>query len=132
MKHIDHVGVFVRDMDRLVEFYRDVVGLKVAERLTMANGTELAFLKIGDTGMIELIQRTAAAGDRPKEAIYGPHHVALQVESVDTWAQRLQHQGVPLTSGPSEFIAPSGRCRIAFFADPEGNVLELFEREHDL
>ncbi len=132
MKHIDHVGIFVRDLNRLVEFYTTVVGLELKDRTKLPNGTELAFLKIGAEGMIELIQRASPPGDRPAGPVYGPHHVAFHVDSVADWVQRLQQHGVRMTSGPSEFLAPSGRCRIAFFADPEGNVLELFERENDL
>jgi catechol 2,3-dioxygenase len=68
--HIGAVGMMVRDLDRLIAYYRDMLGLTVMERTR-----DRALLGAGGVGFLELIHRPDALPDDPREA--GLYHTAF-------------------------------------------------------
>ena len=130
--HFDHAGVTVSDIDRSVTFYGSLLGMPEVERTTLANGTTLVFLRMGDAGLVELIQRPGGILSR-----HSPHppavaHICLHVDNLDGWIAKLAAHNVPLSSGPTTLQFPSGSVRLAFFSDPDGIPVELYERQHDI
>ena len=55
----------------------------------------------------------------------GYHHVCLDVSSVDETLGRLRARGVTIASEP--FVVHAISRRLAFIADPLGNLIELAE-----
>ena len=55
----------------------------------------------------------------------GYHHFCLNVTSVDETVEKLRARGVTIVTEPFELAAISRR--LAFFADPFGNLIELAE-----
>ena len=130
--HFDHAGITVGDLERSVAFYRDILGMPEIERTTLANGTVLVFLKMGEAGLVELIHRPGGVSGRYSANPPAVAHVCLHVNDLEAWLSRLASGNVPLTSGPSTLQFPSGRVRLVFFADPDGIPVELYERQHDV
>ncbi len=53
---LEHIGVFVKDMDESIEFYQKVLGMRLAARKkTLDNGVELGFF---------VVSRKRKCGDR--------------------------------------------------------------------
>ena len=77
---IDHVAISVSDLDRSLEFYTKVLGLKVTEREYSKPGIE-CFLDCGNS-LIGLIQ---GRKDGPKHLLQdeglGGNHVAFRVDT---------------------------------------------------
>lgn len=131
-----HVGVTVVDLERAVEFYRDVLGLAVLDRFTVSGeafatgvgveGATAEFVHLdADGARIELIEydpegerRTAADVNQP-----GATHVGLSVSDIDGFYEELP-DGVETLSEPR--TTESG-ARILFIRDPEGNLVEIIE-----
>lgn len=65
----------------------------------------------------------ADLGDSLRHAGY--HHACLQVEDVDATVAELRRRGVTIVTEP--FNLPVIQRRLAFFADPFGNLFELAE-----
>jgi catechol 2,3-dioxygenase-like lactoylglutathione lyase family enzyme len=55
----------------------------------------------------------------------GYHHFCLSVASVEQTVAKLRARGVPIIAEP--FILPAISRKLAFFADPFGNPIELAE-----
>ncbi len=112
-----HIALRTPDFARAKAFYTEILGLPVAAEMP---GRECVFIDIGGT-TIEL----TGAKDQEPGAPGAFAHLAFQVDDVDaTWAE-LKAKGV------SFFIEPrdAGAMRIAFFRDPDGNPLELFQSD---
>lgn len=107
----------MRDLERSIAFYRDVVGLpfKFAESGYAEFATErVKFALFERDRLPQLIGRDADDG--------GPNaEVAFVVADVDSEAQRLKEAGVDILSGPVD--RPWGH-RTVHFLDPDGNVVE--------
>jgi len=125
---LDHIAITVQDMERAVTFYRDLLGFEVLGQLLLNEGTfKLVYLQAG-AARIELFAFTEEGrrDDTPdRNEDLGFKHVAFTVDDVDAVARRLKAHDVPFTVEPVD--APGG-VRLAFFRDPDGNLLEIVDR----
>jgi catechol 2,3-dioxygenase-like lactoylglutathione lyase family enzyme len=126
---IQHVGLVVSDLERSCRFYRDALGLEEVPRpsnFTFAG----AWFRFGDHELHLLAEAHTTGGAGQPDAGVGAergltHHLAFEVDDLDTACARLGDAGVPLTGGPM----PRGDgVTQVFFRDPDGYVLELFQR----
>jgi catechol 2,3-dioxygenase-like lactoylglutathione lyase family enzyme len=139
---IDHVGITVRELERSLAFYRDLLGLRVIEisgdqdvgQIVGIPGArvKIADLDAGDGRVLELLEYVAARGDdvpqRPNAA--GCPHVALQVHDIPTVLQRLARAGHNPDGEPTTItgaIAFEG-ATVVYLRDPDGAVIELVQR----
>jgi predicted enzyme related to lactoylglutathione lyase len=110
-------GLFVEDMEAAIQFYRDVLGLRL-----LGKGDSWAHFDAGDHALFE-IMGGGSASNRPKEAHQQSLVLGLRVVDLDSAVLELKEKGV-------EFIGEIGTfkdTRWAHFSDPEGNRLEIKE-----
>jgi lactoylglutathione lyase len=120
---IDATVIFVRDLATCTAFYRDVLGLEVGFTDDVSAAFKMQgadFLLLEAPAAVAMMNETAVSFDQANG-----YRVLLcaGVENVDTVCQVLAEKGVTLIKPPQD--QPWGR-RTAYFADPEGNLWELF------
>ena len=123
VKKLLHTRYRVKDLEKTVSFYKDVLGLKEVRRQTSRRGSRLVFLKAPDSEEeIEICKF-----DESGPIVVGPDltHLAFEVDDVERFAQEAAAKGYPLSDGPRE----SSSGKIAFIDAPEGYEVELIERE---
>ena len=132
----DHVGLNVRDLDRAIAWYTDAFGLRVEQEGGVDKvGFRFVMLKAPDGFRLELLTRTGSApGLRAADALEaalteGYGHVALEVPDLDAMFHHLVGKGATPIWDPRP--APVPRSRMAWVADPEGNLIELLHRDED-
>jgi len=148
IERLDHVNLVVDDLEAVIAFYRDVLGLKLTKRATIRGHwieavtglkdveADVAFLEAapGAGAGIELIHYRRPEGPRP-EALAAPNtkgirHLALRVRDLAAYAERIEAAGAKLLS-PVQLVPAdqvdfaAARKRIAYLLDPEGNLVEL-------
>ena len=132
IKKIDHVAVVVSDIDAAVAKYSEVFGLVAKERETVASQkTEAALLPIGDSN-IELITPRGNEGLVKFLEKRGPglHHIAIEVEGIESALALLKAMGVPLID---ETPRAGARGHKVAFVHPKatgGVLIELVEPDH--
>ena len=108
--------VFVSNMDQAVDFYTDVLGLK----LRMRAENYWAEVQAGDL----VIGLHPASKNGMAPGTPGATQIGLLVdEPIDDVVSQLKQRGVQFT-GP---VVDDGPVRLAYFADPDGNVYYLCE-----
>jgi catechol 2,3-dioxygenase-like lactoylglutathione lyase family enzyme len=118
-----HVALTTRDFARLRAFYVETLGLPVMGAFA---GHNIVFLAAGNT-TIELIEEERPANGSDRADGTGWDHLALEVEDVDAAYAELAARGVPFTVAPEDFPPEAPALRIAFFCDPDGNLVELVQ-----
>jgi catechol 2,3-dioxygenase-like lactoylglutathione lyase family enzyme len=114
---LDHIGIYVRDLERSLSFYRGVLGFTQRQRLSMG-ASKIAVLEIGG-GLLEIIQRPEAPADAPKGRW---SHIAFHIEDYDDLESKLEGMGIELRK-----VTLDNGLRIAFFKDPDGHDIEMME-----
>ena len=119
-----HAVVYVRDLESIVSFYRDVLGFQVSDRgpLDPSNpGMDVAFMSQVATDHHQLAF-VPVRGDGPPTTI---DHMAFRVDSLDdvkALARTLEADG-----RATDIKARNhGNAWSVYFRDPEGNGLEVF------
>lgn len=130
---LDHVGLNVADLDAMKEWYADALKLDVEFEFELP-GVDFrgAMLRSAEGYRIELLSRPGSSAGlqaaNPVEAALtrGFGHIALDVPDVDAAYDALLAAGATdrMTPRPS----PEPGVRMAYVADPEGNLVELLDR----
>jgi len=122
VKKLLHTRYRVKDLEKTVSFYKDVLGLKEIRRHTSGRGSQLVFFKAPESEEeIEICKF-----DESGPVIVGPDltHLAFEVDDLEAFAREAAAKGYPLSDGPHA----SGSGKIAFIDAPEGYEIELIER----
>jgi len=123
--HLLESAIYADDLDAVVAFYRDVLGLRVLDA-----GARLVSLDAGASTVLLIFQRGATAGGAhtpdgwiPPHDGSGPIHLAFAVSADDLswWERRLEEQRIAVES---RVRWPRGGCSL-YFRDPEGHSVEL-------
>jgi len=117
VRGVDHYVLVVPDVEAVIAWYRDELGL-APERLDEWRRGEVLFasLRITDTTLIDVFQ-----GDRSGTNV---DHVALVVDGVDL--DELAASGrFEVDMGPADLWGAQGTGRGLYIRDPAGNRVEL-------
>ena len=117
VKGVDHYVLTVPDVEAVIAWYRDELGL-ATERLDEWRRGEVLFasLRITDTIRIDVFQ-----GDRSGTNV---DHVAFVVEGIDL--DELAESGrFEVDMGPADLWGALGQGRGLYVRDPAGNRVEL-------
>ncbi|WP_119419226.1 lactoylglutathione lyase [Desertibaculum subflavum] len=123
-----HTMLRVRDLDKSLHFYTDLLGMKLLRKNDYPGGRfTLAFVGYGDekdTAVIELTHNWDQAEPYTIGSGYG--HIALGMPDIYAACEALQKAGVsvPRPPGPMKH----GTTHIAFVEDPDGYKIELIQR----
>ena len=124
---LDHTMIRVKDLDRSLDFYTRILGMKIHRKTEYPEGrfTNTFVVYIGeDEGTnIELTYNWDQEEDYNKGDGWG--HLAIKVSDVYETSEYLKQQGVEFTKEPS--LMKNGTRILAFINDADGYVIELNE-----
>lgn len=120
VKNIDHVVVCVRDLDRALKFYTEVLGCSEERRVERIG---LIQLRAG-ASMIDL--QLAEPGQGQGGEVRNMDHFALRIEPFDPEALRAHLQGFDIDPGEVvQRYGAEGDGPSVYIEDPDGNTIEL-------
>ena len=131
LKHIDHLGIAVDNLNDSMHLYEDILGLECHGQETVEDQrVNIAFFKVGDT-KIELLESTCPDGPIARHINtrgQGIQHIAYRVADIETAISDMQAKGIAMLDKTPRIGA--GGARIAFLhpKSTNGILIELCER----
>ena len=136
---VHHVSFTVSDMERSLEFYRDLLGFEVlddrtvegnfAETVTGLEGVRMRIIHLSGYGQgLELIQYLCASGQpqAPRTCDTGSAHLCYVGDDIQSEVSRLQERGVRFLSSVMRVEGgPNAGNSMVYFLDPDGIPMEF-------
>lgn len=125
IKALGEIALRVNDLETMIEFYENIVGLKPMSRSDRHAFFEIAEGFAGHTQVLALFNRRNEVG--PRYALSAEQstidHIAFTIAKDDFQSEddRLKSLGITPTYAYHEWV----QWRSLYFQDPEGNTVEL-------
>lgn len=119
-----HTMLRVTDLERSIEFYCDVMGMKLLRRKDYPEGKfTLAFVGYGDETDHTVLELTHNWDTNQYDMGNAYGHIAIEVEDVYAACDAIKAKGgnVVREAGPMK----GGNSILAFVKDPDGYMVEL-------
>ena len=118
---ISHVGYFVSDLPKALEFWHDLLGYEVYSTLPKKDSTDtrIAFVKINDLQHVELFNEAPTAPPNMMS------HICFSVDDIEAMRTYLRSQGFKVKDGDG------GKTKEGDYAfeikDPDGMLVEFIQ-----
>lgn len=138
--HIRHTGLVVADLEGALHFWRDILGFRIVKRMDEAGPHIDAMMGLEDV-RVTTVKLAAPDGNviellhfhsHPGQPVWtgtpfstGFTHVALTVDDLDAFCQKLVEEGVTFNAPPQR--SPDGYAKVTYGRGPEGVLMELVE-----
>ena len=124
-----HTMIRVRDLDRSLDFYTRLLGMKVLRHKDYPGGEFTnVFVGYGDEATHTVIELTHNWGrEEPYDLGTGWGHLAVGVPDIYATCEQLEKEGVTVTRPPGPM--KHGTTVIAFIEDFDGYKIEPIERK---
>ena len=119
MAKINHVGIYVSDLERSVVFYQDLFGFKIVNEFRSGEA-KIKMLGLGDE-LLELVQRPGSPGTPPNG---NWSHLAIYEPNFDSVLKKIEQKKII-----TRLVTMDNGNRLCFFNDPDGHVIEIMEKE---
>lgn len=130
IRKINHLAVVVSDLESALAFWRDALGIPLAEvREVPAEAAQVAFLPIADAE-IELVRPTTEDSGLAKYlAKRGPgmHHLCLEVDDLTGMLHQLKAKGIRLINEEPRLAADGKKYAFIHPESTHGVLVELYE-----
>ncbi len=127
MKHIDHIGIAVKDIEQAVSNYETLLNSPCYKReIVESEQVDTAFF-LKDQSKIELLGATSEESAISKflsKKGEGLHHVAFEVEDIHAELERLKKEGYTLLNEKPKSGADN---KLVAFIHPKNNNGVLIE-----
>lgn len=117
MAKLDHIGIYVSDLENSIEFYEEIFGIKLETQFSSGEA-KIAILDIGG-GLLEMVQRPDSPGTPP---IGNWSHIAIHMPNFDETIIKLDTRKIE-----KRLVTIPNRNRLCFFNDPDGHTIEIME-----
>ncbi|GAB4478493.1 MAG: methylmalonyl-CoA epimerase [Anaerolineales bacterium] len=130
VRKINHLAVVVSDMEAALSFWRDALGIPLAEvRDVPAESAKVAFLPVAEAE-IELVLPTSEDSGLAKYlAKHGPgmHHLCLEVDDLAGMLQMLKAKGIRLINEEPRLAADGKKYAFIHPESTHGVLVELYQ-----
>ena len=120
--YLGHVVFYVKELDRSLAFYRDLLGFKEVGRIF---GGAAAALTSGRTHHELLLIEVGEAPAPPRGRRLGLYHIGIKIgdslEELRAAKRELEQAGVPISGMSDHTVSQS-----LYLHDPDGNEVELY------
>jgi catechol 2,3-dioxygenase-like lactoylglutathione lyase family enzyme len=123
INRLDNIGVAVTDVQRTVDFFREILGLpgEVSDYGGTVNIGNASLYIFQGQGLTANAARTTDLENNP----IGIDHLSFEVDDIEQAGAELEAKGVIF---PGPIAGEAGEFRYRGFSDPDGNMLYIVQQ----
>ncbi len=128
IRGLGHVAYNVKDMDKSLDFYCNMLGFKFLFQLMDENGKPwINYIKVAEHQFLELFFNGIEAKEK-NTSDAGYNHLCLEVDEIHKIADELKRKGIVFDQEIKQGVDLNYQCWIK---DPDGNRIELMQFHPD-
>ena len=132
-----HVGIVVNDLNKMIWFYQDLIGLKIIydkieegrflNHILNSNNKSPRIIKLGQNNktIVELLYFEGCEINKKNLFNNGYTHFALTIDDGNYLYDKFIENGLSVINTPT--ISDEKTVKVFFGMDPENNIIELVE-----
>ena len=140
IRQIDHIGVAVKDLDKYLNVFGEILGLEIHdfEEADPYEGLRIAFAKIGEADfeflqdrMPDMDEKVTDQGDISRwieKKGEGIHHIAVRVDDIDAAIQEVKAKGLRVLDDKGRPGARGSRVAFIHPKSTGGILIHFVER----
>ncbi|MBO8154855.1 MAG: methylmalonyl-CoA epimerase [Bacillaceae bacterium] len=131
---IAHIGIAVKNIDDVMSFYHDLLGLKLKGfEEVPSEGVKVAFFEIGETSieLLEPLNEESPIHKYIEKRGEGIHHIALEVKDIEDRLKHYKDQDVPLIHETPKDGAHNSKIAFLHPKAANGVLYELCEHKEE-
>ena len=122
---IDHIVLTVKDMDKTIVFYRDVLGMTLHSFCPKGTREKRYSLNFGNQ-KINLHQSDSLYNPHADKPLPGTADICfLSLISLDKWKSILIKNDIIVEEGPVQRTGATGNILSLYVRDPDMNLIEI-------
>ena len=122
---IDHIVLTVKDVDKTIFFYCDILGMKLEENIDEYKGKKRFYLKFGSQ-KINVHSEKKPFVPHAKNPISGAVDVCfLSSLPIKDWIKTLTKNKIEVEIGPVQREGATGKLNSIYLRDPDMNLIEI-------
>ena len=125
IKSIDHIVLTTRNIEQIIHFYCDILGMKL-ERFSPSDGSpERLALHFGNQ-KINLHDANSPFKPHAKNPTSGSIDLCfLSNISIQDWVKAFEENKIQIETGPARKTGATGLLLSVYVRDPDGNLIEI-------
>lgn len=132
-----HVGIVVNELDKMIWFYQDLIGLEIIydkieegrflNHILNSDNKSPRIIKLGQDNktIVELLYFGDCKINKKNLFENGYTHFALTIEDSDSLHDKLIKNNLPVINTP--IVSDERTVKVFFGMDPENNIIEFVE-----
>lgn len=118
---LDHIAIVVKDMDRSISFYTEILNLALLYDGRGDGGDKKSFLGKKEKSFVALTENSSKNMD--DNIVESVSHIAFKVENVEEAKEVLEKRGIEFVEIK---VSEDGQSKAYHFLDPDGFELEIY------
>jgi methylmalonyl-CoA/ethylmalonyl-CoA epimerase len=134
VKKIDHIGIAVKSIDEVIDFYKEALGLEhTGYEVVEDQGVRVAFLNVGESRfeLLEPLDETSPVAKFIEKRGEGIHHIALDVTDVKETLAEMKDKGMKLIDEAPRKGAHNKQIAFIHPKTTNGILLEVCQDPHE-
>ena len=126
LEKIDHVVITVKNLNKTIDFYTNILGMKLEEFSSSLNNYQIRYAMSFGSQKINIHQEEKPIKPNALNASSGSMDICfISRNKINEWVHHLEKKGINIEIGPEKKTGALGPILSIYIRDPDFNLIEI-------
>ena len=126
LEKIDHVVITVKDLNKTIDFYTNILGMKLEEFYSSLNNDQIRYAVSFGSQKINIHKEKKPFKPNALNPCSGSMDICfISKNKINDWVHYLEKKGINIEIGPEKKTGALGPILSIYIRDPDFNLIEI-------
>ena len=126
LEKIDHLVITVKDLNKTIDFYTNILGMKLEEFYSSLNNDQIRYAVSFGSQKINIHKEKKPFKPNALNPCSGSMDICfISKNKINDWVYYLEKKGINIEIGPKKKTGALGPILSIYIRDPEFNLIEI-------